>query len=59
MNDFMEIELTRTPEHSGHNLTTISQSIQALDKWIEDLMHCRMLSEDAVRRLCLQVRLLY
>lgn len=57
MNDDMEIELARTPERSGHSPTTISQSTQILDKWIEELMHCKPLPEDTVRRLCLQVRL--
>lgn len=52
MDNTMEIDTARSPE--PHLLSPITDpgSIPTLDGWIENLMTCKQLAEDDVRRLC-------
>lgn len=53
--DNMEIEFAQESQGLGSDSLLDSRSIQSLEKWIEDLMNCKPLSEDDVERLCNQV----
>ena len=48
----MELDTARSPE--PHHLSPVNDpgSIPTLDRWIENLMGCKQLSEEDVRRLC-------
>lgn len=48
----MEIDTARSPEPHHLSPTTDPGSIPTLDGWIENLMNCKQLAEDDVRRLC-------
>jgi serine/threonine-protein phosphatase 2A catalytic subunit len=52
----MEIDPARSPEPHHLSPTTDPGSIPTLDGWIENLMACKQLAEDDVRRLCDRVR---
>jgi serine/threonine-protein phosphatase 2A catalytic subunit len=57
MDNNMEIDPARSPEPHHLSPTTDPGSIPTLDGWIENLMACKQLAEDDVRRLCDRVRL--
>ncbi|KAF7122330.1 hypothetical protein CNMCM5793_000287 [Aspergillus hiratsukae] len=52
MDNNMEIDPARSPEPHHLSPTTDPGSIPTLDGWIENLMACKQLAEDDVRRLC-------
>lgn len=52
----MEIDAARSPEPHHLSPTTDPGSIPTLDGWIENLMSCKQLAEEDVRRLCDRVR---
>lgn len=52
MDNRMDIDSGRSPEHHHLSLTGDPETIPTLDGWIENLMNCKQLAENDVQRLC-------